>query len=290
MAWIALAVVSCQENHSGDANKGETFDLSAWAGMYSDTIPAPNAVGNVVQLTIHGDSSFSMFQRVLKLDDPVIRPVSTTGRIELMENGKKWKLVPKNTGAAAWMVECGAGELIVLDSLGNRPTDTGKFRLERISSATAQIGRNRLFSIDKGQQRFPLGVYNRPAGDDINVATYYLAACSEAELGLCYYYSRLFEGKLEGQDPIAMAVKKEGNSLRAISERTVIGQDGGPLNATANQNILTSLIFSKAPDAFVVTYTYLDAKDQNWMAKDVYAFKDGKMIQTAKGNVEALNR
>lgn len=287
--WSAVAL-SCNDTPGPQQDEVNRFDMGPFAGMYVDTIPVPGAVGNIVQLTIHDDSTFSMLQRVMKLNDPVIKPVATAGTIEFLDNGQKWKLVAKNTGASTWWLSQVDGVFTFLDSMGNAYSEPSAYRLQRISSATAQIGHDRLFSMDKGQVRFPLGVYNRPAGGTINVASYYLKNCSEAELALCYAYTRMFEGKLEGQDPFALVLQKDGASLQAMVDRNVFGLEGSAWKGEKRQDVLTSLILSKSTDGMVVTYTFLDAKDDNWIAKDVYTFKDGKMTLTAKGSIDALNR
>jgi hypothetical protein len=288
-AW-SIIVVSCQDSLPSKKDDPKENFLAPFAGIYMDTIPAPNAVGNIVQLTINADSTFSILQRVMKFNDPVIRPISTAGKIEFLESGSKWKLIPQNAGAATWYVALADGVFTVLDSTGNTYSNATAYQLQRMSSASNQIGRDRLFSTDKGQVRFPLGVYNRPAGNNITVSTFYLQSCSEAELALCYAYTRQFEGKMEGQNPIAMVLAKDVTTLNAIVDRTVYGLEGAAWNEKSCQDILTSVIFNKTPETMIVTYTYLDQNDQNWMAKDVFAIKDGKLTLTAKGKVESLSR
>jgi hypothetical protein len=160
--------------------------------------------------------------------------------------------------------------------------------LDRISIAVTRIGRDQLFSVDKGSVRFPLNVYSRPGGSNLSLSTFYLTSCSEAELGLVHRYISAFKGKLENQDPLALVLNRDSKGLTELSNRSISAVEGLSASAEVQQHTLSSLVINKSPDRWTVTFTFLDANDENWMGKDSYQLNNGILQLIEKGLVEKL--
>jgi hypothetical protein len=286
---VVALLAACGENQPPTVEQQSTFEFSTIVGLYHDTIPVPNAIGKIVLLTINDDSTYSIVERTMYYNEPIVKPKSLAGKVEIMEQGSKLKLTPRINGEKAMWLGHAQGQLAVLDSAGIAPIFTGNKAMERIASSVARIGNDRLFSIDKGMVRYPLNVYGRPGGSTISVASFFLRSCSESELGLAAYYVHQFQGKMEGVDPLQMVLNKDTKVLKEMTQRLVLGASNAPLTASVRQETLTSLVFSKVKDQFLVMYTYLDANDKNWMGKDLYDLKNGSFLLISQGVATEMN-
>jgi hypothetical protein len=291
IVWVSAAVLSlsaCSGNETPKAEEKAAFQWAEIAGIYQDTIPSTGAIGNIVQLTINEDATYAMVERILNPSNPVVKPMMTSGQIELLDNNKKLKLNPRGKDQKTKWVQWSDGQMQVLDSLGNAAPNAEKFRLERISKALATIGNDRLYSIEKGTLRYPIQAYGRPGGAQIQVSKFYLQTCPEFELGLANLYISSFKGKLEDKNPAALVLGQETNVLRAVSNRTVLTSDGAPLDMGNQPHTLSSVVINKTPENYLVTYTYLDAQDENWMGQDIYVLKNSVLTLSRKGYVENM--
>jgi hypothetical protein len=291
IVWALAAVLSlcaCSGNETPKAEEKVAFQWAEIAGIYQDTIPSIGAIGNIVQLTINEDATYAMVERILNPTSPVVKPMITSGQIELLDNNKKLKLNPRGKDLKTMWVQWSNGQIQVLDSLGNAAPNPEKYGLERISKALANIGNDRLFSIEKGTLRYPMQAYGRPGGAQIQVPKFYLQACPEFELGLANLYISSYKGKLEDKNPVALVLGQESNVLNAVSNRTVLSDDGAPLVLGNQPHTLTSLVINKTSENYLVTYTYLDAQDENWIGHDIYVLKNNVLTLSQKGCVENL--
>jgi hypothetical protein len=280
---IVFTLMACGSEEQPVTPQKATFQLSDIAGMYQDTLPVPNAVNKIVQLTIHDDSTYSMVERTMYYNDPVVRPITSAGKVEIVDQGQKLKLSSRvSADKLVWLAQA-QGQLTLLDSIGNSVANSGNYPMERISSSVAKVGNDRLWSIDKGTVRYPLNVYGRPGGSDLSVASYYLRTCSEAECALTAYYVHSFQGKMEGMDPLQLILKKDTEALKSMTQRLVSNATGSPISLNIRQETLTSLVFSKVKEQTMVMYTYLDANDKNWIGKDLYNLENGRYLLISQG-------
>jgi hypothetical protein len=74
-----------------------------------------------------------------------------------------------------------------------------------------------------------------------------------------------------------------------MTQRLVSNETGSPISMNIRQETLTSLVFSKVKDQFLVMYTYLDANDKNWMGKDLYDLKNGSFLLISQGVATEMN-
>jgi NlpE N-terminal domain len=292
IVWLSAALLSlcaCSGNEAPKAEEKAAFQWAEIAGIYQDTIPSTGAIGNIVQLTINDDATYAMVERILNPSSPIIKPMMSSGQIELLDNNKKLKLTPRSKDLKTMWLQWSDGQMQMLDSLGNVASNPEKYRLERISKALATIGNDRLYSIERGTLRYPIQAYGRPGGAQIQVPKFYLQTCPEFELGLANHYITSFKGKLEDKNPVALVLGQDANVLRAVSNRTVLNADGASLDLGNQPYTLTSVVINKTPENYLVTYTYLDAQDENWMGQDVYDLKNNTLIQKTAGAVAPLN-